>query len=103
MRTIYRALGRGCATIGCLAALLSALACNNNQDSPRSFATGQFPPVLSDTDYHRNPWTRGDCLICHEHGRNEAPVVQHRGMAAELLTANCPSCHVLIPGRPARP
>lgn len=100
MRIIDWTGRRGCMTAGCLFVALTAAACSNETTS-RAFATGQFPPTLSDSDYHRNPWTRGDCLTCHEQGKNESPIVQHRGMAPELLTANCPSCHVLVPGQTA--
>lgn len=66
-----------------------------------AFARNAFPPTVSDTDYHRDPWRR-DCLRCHETGVQEAPRVVHRGMPAILTNVKCRSCHVLIPGSKPR-
>ncbi|MCP5516512.1 MAG: hypothetical protein H7A45_04540 [Verrucomicrobiales bacterium] len=68
-------------------------------DPDTGFATGAFPPTLSDTEWHQDAWNTLDCLTCHEDGIADAPVVRHRGLPARLVTAQCRSCHVLIPGQ----
>lgn len=68
-------------------------------DPDTGFATAAFPPTLSDTEWHQDAWYTLDCLTCHEEGIADAPVVQHRGLPARLVTAQCRSCHVLIPGQ----
>jgi hypothetical protein len=68
-------------------------------DPESGFAEHAFPPTLSDTDYHRDAWLVLDCMDCHEEGIADAPLVQHRGMPERLLTAQCRTCHVLIPGQ----
>ena len=34
------------------------------------FAEGAFPPTISDMEYHSEAWTRSDCLVCHETGKD---------------------------------
>jgi len=68
-------------------------------DPETEFAVHAFPPTLSDTEQHRNAWQVLDCMDCHEEGIADAPLVQHRGMPERLLTAQCRTCHVLIPGQ----
>jgi len=70
-------------------------------DPETGFALHAFPPTLSDIDYHQNGWKTLDCMDCHEEGIADAPLVQHVGLPEQLLTAQCRSCHVLIPGQPA--
>ncbi len=62
------------------------------------FAEGAFPPVISDTDYHQNAWTRTNCLTCHETGVSDAPVVQHASLPPAAVHAKCRTCHVAVPG-----
>ena len=64
------------------------------------FAPGAFPPVLSDQDYHKNSWTRGDCMTCHELGVQEAPKLRHVSLPELAKDAKCRTCHVLVPGQP---
>ncbi len=68
---------------------------------PVVFAENAFPPILSDTEWHRDGWLDTDCLRCHETGVEEAPQVKHEGMPAVLLSVKCRSCHVLVPGESA--
>ena len=63
------------------------------------FAAGAFPPTLSDTDYHRQPWTRDDCLKCHREGVDNAPKVRHVSLPDLAVNAKCRTCHVLIQGQ----
>ncbi len=65
------------------------------------FAAGAFPPTLSDTTYHQQSWTREDCLVCHETGQQDAPVVKHVSVPELAMEAKCRTCHVLVPGSPA--
>ncbi|USN99622.1 MAG: hypothetical protein H6810_02870 [Phycisphaeraceae bacterium] len=73
-------------------------------DPQTGFAEHAFPPTIPDRDWHREAWTRTDCLTCHETGVQNAPILRHRGLPALTLQAKCRSCHVLIPGKTeARP
>jgi hypothetical protein len=63
------------------------------------FAPGAFPPVLSDMDYHKNAWTRTDCMTCHEAGVQEAPKLRHVSLPDLAKHAKCRTCHVLVPGQ----
>ena len=67
-----------------------------------AFAGDAFPPTLSDTPEHEDPWLQADCLRCHATGVQSGPVVRHEGMPPILLAARCRSCHVLIPGSSPR-
>ncbi len=69
-------------------------------DSP--FAPGAFPPTLSDTEDHRNSWTRADCLTCHETGENESPVMKHASLPEVAKQAKCRTCHVFVEGSQPR-
>ncbi len=62
------------------------------------FIYNAFPPTLPDDDSHADAWLRDDCLLCHETGTNDAPIVRHADMSPELLKARCRTCHVMIPG-----
>ena len=66
------------------------------------FAAGAFPPTLSDTAHHQQSWTRADCLVCHETGKEDAPLMKHVSVPPAAQEAKCRSCHVLIPGSTAR-
>lgn len=73
-------------------------------DNESGFAANAFPPTLPDAEWHREAWTRQDCLACHETGVGDAPIVRHKGLPAIALKVKCRSCHVLIPGKTeARP
>lgn len=62
------------------------------------FAYNAFPPTLPDDNLHVDAWSRSDCLLCHESGIRDAPIVRHRGMSPQLLKAQCRSCHVVSSG-----
>ncbi len=86
--------------------LIGALAlsgCDSSQSSTDSnlnaradFVAGAFPPTLSGEDYHLQPWTRTDCLICHEQGVDKAPPMRHTSVPEIAASAKCRTCHVLI-------
>ncbi len=61
------------------------------------FAANAFPPLLSAEDYHLQAWEKSskECLVCHQKGKEEAPVTRHEDMPPILLEAKCRSCHVL--------
>lgn len=72
-----------------------------NTAQSADFAAGAFPPTLSDTAYHQQAWTRADCLVCHEMGKEGAPLMKHVSVPSAAQEAKCRSCHVLIPGSTA--
>jgi len=63
-----------------------------------------FPPMMPNSESHREAWGKDDCLLCHEAGIHRAPAVKHEDLPAVLLEAKCRSCHVQIravePGKP---
>ena len=63
---------------------------------PTEFDDNAFPPTLPGDEDHSNAWLRTDCLMCHEDGTQDAPLVQHSGMSELLLSGNCRSCHVVV-------
>ena len=50
-------------------------------------------------DYHKNAWTRTDCMTCHEAGVQEAPKLRHVSLPDLAKHAKCRTCHVLVPGQ----
>jgi len=58
------------------------------------FKSDAFPPTLPNDDSHRGAWLRDDCLLCHEWGVKDAPVVRHQGMSRILLKGRCRTCHL---------
>ncbi len=86
-----------------LGMVLLVHACGNQsgQVAEEGFALGAFPPVLSDTDYHEDSWTRDDCLTCHEKGKDDAPITKHEsGIVDHAKDAKCRTCHVFVVGQP---
>ena len=87
---------------------LLAVACSgcNKSATPKAsaakqsteFAPGAFPPILTDMDYHQNPWTRTDCLKCHELGLQDAPKIKHTSLPDVAADAKCRTCHVFVKG-----
>ncbi len=61
-----------------------------------AFESDAFPPMLPASTSHEKAWTTNDCLLCHEDGIKEAPIVTHKGMPKRLKTAKCRTCHVQI-------
>ena len=66
------------------------------------FAPGAFPPTLSDTDYHRDSWTRDDCRTCHDTGVDKAPKTVHASLPLLAKDSKCRTCHVFIAGSEPR-
>ena len=82
----------------CCMMLLSACGGKSNTAEGSDFAPHAFPPTLTDTDYHQKAWANPSCLLCHEHGLEDAPIVKHEGMPDYLKAASCRTCHVQIEG-----
>jgi len=83
--------------LSCVTVLLTGC---GTEETQTGFAQGAFPPILSDTEYHQEAWTRTDCLTCHETGENEAPITRHSSLPPEAVQSKCRTCHVFIPGSP---
>jgi len=60
------------------------------------FESYAFPPMMPNTEHHKAAWGNNDCMLCHEDGVQDAPIVKHDGMPRILLKAKCRSCHVQI-------
>ena len=63
-------------------------------EGTENFAKNAFPPTMPFDEAHQGAWLRDDCLVCHEVGIGTAPAIVHEGMAKDLLTARCRSCHL---------
>ncbi len=63
-------------------------------EPPSQFAENAFPPMIPDSGSHLQTWRRDDCLLCHESGIKDAPVIKHAGMPRLLLKVKCRTCHV---------
>ena len=64
------------------------------------FAVNAFPPMIPASASHKDAWINDNCLLCHESGVKDAPIVRHKDMPPILLKAKCRSCHVQV-RRPA--
>ena len=82
-------------------ALALIVACGGGGSDDDAYAEGAFPPTLSDTPYHEPAWNQDDCLLCHEKGVNDAPVVKHEFMPEHIKQAKCRTCHVFVVGQEA--
>lgn len=60
------------------------------------FDDNAFPPMIPNSESHNRAWTKDDCLLCHDSGICDAPVVRHEGLPKILMTAKCRSCHVQV-------
>jgi len=58
------------------------------------FNANAFPPMMPNSESHLDAWTIKDCLLCHEDGANDAPVVQHQDLPRLYLKVKCRTCHV---------
>ena len=96
--------------ICCVTMMLAALPLFSGCDKPNTAQSsetdgypGAFPPTLTDMEYHTNAWTRSDCMVCHEEGVQEAPIVKHKSVPKVALDAKCRTCHVQVAGsKPAK-
>lgn len=59
------------------------------------FLADAFPPMIPNDGFHQDAWAV-DCLMCHERGILDAPVVQHRNLPPILMEAKCRTCHVQV-------
>lgn len=60
------------------------------------FASWAFPPMMPNNDNHDQAWGNNNCLMCHEDGSRNSPVLVHEGMPRIMLKAKCRSCHVQV-------
>ena len=63
---------------------------------PTLFAPNAFPPLTPNNEDHREAWGTRNCMMCHEDGIRDAPLVRHEGMPKILLEAKCRTCHVQV-------
>jgi Cytochrome c554 and c-prime len=71
------------------------------EESP--FESWAFPPMLPNNDNHAKAWGKRDCLMCHESGVKDAPVVKHEGLPRLTLRSKCRTCHVQIRSQTTSP
>ncbi len=67
-------------------------------DPETGFAAAAFPPTIPDEKWHKDAWTKNNCLDCHETGVGDAPMIRHKGLPEITFESKCRTCHVLIPG-----
>ena len=60
------------------------------------YASWAFPPMMPNNQKHEQAWGKKNCLLCHEDGTQNAPIVKHEGMPKIILKAKCRTCHVQI-------
>ena len=60
------------------------------------FESDAFPPMTPASTLHADAWTIKDCLLCHEDGTKDAPILVHKGLPNRLKTAKCRTCHVQV-------
>ncbi len=84
--------------VACCGCNKSATSTATAKQETSEFAPGAFPPTLTDMDYHQNPWTRTDCLKCHELGLQDAPKIKHTSVPDIAKDAKCCTCHVFVKG-----
>jgi len=65
-------------------------------DDDALFALYAFPPMIPASDSHKEAWLDDNCLLCHETGVRDAPIVRHKDLPPVLLKAKCRSCHVQV-------
>ena len=70
--------------------------------SDEEYADNAFPPMIPASASHRDAWRKDNCLLCHEDGVRDAPVVKHKDMPKLLLKSKCRSCHVQMHSFPVQ-
>ncbi len=60
------------------------------------FALSAFPPMIPASESHQEAWNNDNCMLCHETGVKDAPIVVHKNLPKVLLKAKCRSCHVQV-------
>ncbi len=72
----------------------------NTDSTPKvedsEFASWAFPPMMPNNDNHDQAWGKNNCLLCHEDGTMDSPVIKHEGLPRIVLKAKCRTCHVQI-------
>ncbi len=58
------------------------------------FASWAFPPMMPNNQKHERAWGKKNCLLCHEDGTRNAPIIKHEGLPKIVLKAKCRTCHV---------
>lgn len=65
-------------------------------DPETGFASWAFPPLMPNNDKHEQAWGNRNCMMCHEDGIQNAPIVKHVGLPQIALESKCRSCHVQV-------
>ena len=60
------------------------------------FAPNAFPPMIPNSGSHQETWMKDDCMLCHDSGIRDAPIVRPQGMPRTTLQAKCRTCHVQV-------
>lgn len=60
------------------------------------FASWAFPPMMPNNTDHDQAWGENNCLMCHEDGIKDAPIVKHEGLPRLTLKSKCRTCHVQV-------
>lgn len=60
------------------------------------FASWAFPPLMPNNQKHEQAWGKKNCLLCHEDGTRNAPVIKHEGLPKIVFKAKCRTCHVQV-------
>ncbi len=74
------------------------------EDEDSGFEEYAFPPMIPNTDSHKGAWGRNDCMLCHEDGIRDAPVVKHDDRIPRLaMKVKCRTCHVQVRSNESSP
>jgi len=68
----------------------------NKKIEDTEFASWAFPPMMPNNDDHDQAWGKNNCLLCHDDGIRDAPIVKHDGLPRMALKSKCRTCHVQI-------
>jgi len=61
-----------------------------------AFEPWAFPPMIPNNENHDQAWGSNNCLLCHEDGTRDSPVVRHEGLPRLALQSKCRTCHVQV-------
>ncbi len=72
-------------------------------DPITGFASWAFPPMMPNNENHDQAWGANSCLLCHEDGTRNAPLIRHEGLPKITLDAKCRTCHVQVRSNESSP
>ncbi len=72
-------------------------------DPETGYASWAFPPMMPNNFKHIEAWGDRNCMMCHEDGTLDAPVVKHDRLPQIALVAQCRSCHVQVRSHESSP